>query len=150
MGRIRITSIPNTAGIEKIKCVIVHSGLITPVSTGDIRYSRFAAEILSAWVCVRCDSEGRLIRGDNCVENQDLLLGVLMHAVCEGEIGTVLQQGIVTDSSFSRFAPGDVIFVGNDGTLVNTPVSMGFLQIVGRMIAVDTIAFRFGTAVLMG
>lgn len=113
-----------------------------------VTYTLTLAEPLSAWTCVRTNADGLAMRCTNAAEHQQTLLGVTTQAGTAGEAVRVAVQGRVTDSSFTRFTPGAILFVGADGTLVNTPPLTGYMQVVGSVMASDELAIMPGFAIL--
>ena len=113
-----------------------------------ITFPMTLAESLAAWVCVRTNLDGELIRCTNAAAHQQACIGVTTQAGTAGEAVTVLAQGRATDSSFSRFAVGDVLFVGSDGTLTAIPPNTGYIQVVATVIAAEELAVLPGLAML--
>lgn len=114
----------------------------------NVTYALTLAEPLSAWVCVRTNADGDALTCTNAAEFQQDLVGITTQAGTAGETVTVITQGRATDSSFARFAVGDALFVGEDGTLTNTPPNSGYIQVVATVIATDEIAVLPGLAIL--
>lgn len=113
-----------------------------------VAYAMTLAEPLAAWVCVRTNATGAAVRCTNAAEQQQQFVGITTQAGAAGDVVTVVAQGRVTDSSFTRFTPGEVVFIGADGTLTATPPESGYSQIVATVIAEDELAVQPGAAIL--
>lgn len=137
------------ASISESKLTAEVRERLNRVAGETITFTRILAEPLSAWTCVRADATGKLVRCTNAAEHQQAFLGLLMQAGLTDDPVMILAQGRALDTSFSRFAIGDVVFIGNDGTLTNQKPFSGYMQIVGSVMANNELVVMPAMAILL-
>ena len=117
----------------------LRSDLTETSSNGSVDFQMTAGAVLSALKVVRPTSIGKLIYASSADDLQwNDVIGITTTAGGVGDIINVRRLGLLTDPSWT-WTTNLPVFLGVNGVLTQTAPTSGFICIVGKPFAADTL-----------
>lgn len=136
VGDVTVTTVSVSRNI--VTTLSAAQGPVGPPGSGDGQTSNYVyGETISALkAVVIIDGEAFLADSTNAA-HRGLVCGVAVTAATTGNLGTIRFLGAMSDAVWNWTGPQ--LFVGTNGTLVESPPTSGFSQVVARVEASNTI-----------
>lgn len=99
---------------------------------------------ISALRIVYMISDSEVALADPSAYDTSNVAGVVVDAIADGSAGTIIQSGVLTDSSWS-WIPGEPLFLSASGIITQTPPTTGYSVIVGTAINATTMQVKLDT-----
>ena len=119
---------------SQVVTVLVPTGAPGTAGQSTTGIERLAAIPLSGQRAVATNASGQFIYADkDTIAHAQSTIGITTGAVSAGQSVTAIALGPMTEPSWN-WTPGQVIFLGNDGQLTQTPPTTGVLLILGKAV----------------
>lgn len=110
--------------------------------------SKVAGQTLSGHRAVCVKSDGKVYYADANTPSCKSVIGLTTHSAAINETVAVQTTGQLSNVGGWSFTPGALVFVGENGQIVSTPVGTAFFSNVGLAVSADTINIEVQPTIL--